>query len=62
MIYDKAEEVIQELFESLLCRCQTSLEESMIYTDFIFDCVNLLHYKCYKINLKRKKKNNDCYQ
>ena len=22
-------------------------------TNFIFDCVNLLHYKCHKINLKR---------
>ena len=22
-------------------------------SDFIFDCVNLLHYKCHKINLKR---------
>ena len=21
-------------------------------SDFIFDCVNLLHYKCHKINLK----------
>ena len=21
--------------------------------DFIFDCANLLHYKCHKINLKR---------
>ena len=22
-------------------------------SDFMFDCVNLLHYKCHKINLKR---------
>ena len=21
-------------------------------SDFIFDCINLLHYKCHKINLK----------
>ena len=43
--------------------------------DFIFDCVNLLHWKCHKINLKHgrldidspdwiriKKNNNKSYQ
>ena len=30
-----------------------SLEIRMIASDFIFDCVNLLHYKCHKINFKR---------
>ena len=52
MIYDKADEVIQEVFESLLSRYQTGLEESMKGSDLIFDCVNLFHYKYHKINLK----------
>ena len=52
MICDEADEVIQELFASLPCRYQTGLEESMKSRYIIFDCVNLLHYKCHKINLK----------
>ena len=52
MIYDKADEVIQELLESLLSRCQIRLETSMKGSDFTFGCVNLLHYKYHKINLK----------
>ena len=53
VIYDKADEVIQELFESLLYRYQTGLEKLMKGSDFIFDCVNFLHYKCHEIILKR---------
>ena len=49
----KEDEVIQELFESVLSKYQTDLEESMKGGNFIFDCVNLLHYKCHRINLKR---------
>ena len=49
---DKADELIEELFESLLNRYQSGLETSMKGRDFIFDCVNVLHYKCHKINLK----------
>ena len=49
MIYDNAEEVIEELFESFLNRYQIGFEASMTGSDFIFDCVRLLHYKC-KIN------------
>ena len=37
MIYDNAEEVIKELFESLLNRYQIRLETSMRGSDFIFD-------------------------
>ena len=51
MINDKADEVIEELFESLLSRYQIGLEKSMKRSDFIFNCVHLLRYKCYKINL-----------
>ena len=40
MINYKTDEVIEELFQSLLSRYQTGLETSG--SDFIFDCV---HYK-----------------
>ena len=52
MTYDEADEVIEELFESLFHRYQIGLETSMWGIDFTFDCVSFLHYKCYKINLK----------
>ena len=52
MIDDKADEVIEELFRSLLCRYQIGLEMSLRGSDFIFDCVHLLYYKC-QINFKR---------
>ena len=32
---------------------QIGLETSMRASDFIFDSVQLLHYKCHKINFKR---------
>ena len=53
IIYAKVDKAIEELLESLLHRYQTDLEPSMRGNDFIFDFVNLLHYKCDKINLKR---------
>ena len=74
VIYDKAGEVVQELFESLHSRYQIGLDASIKGSDFIFYCINLLHYKCCKINLKRggsyvdspnwikNKKNNKSYQ
>ena len=51
MIQDKADEIIEKPFESLLKKYQIGLELSMKGSDFIFDCVHLLHYKCHKINL-----------
>ena len=53
MIFDKADEVIKELFESLHSRYQIGLEASMKGSDFIFYCINLLHYKCCKLNWKQ---------
>ena len=53
MIYDKAGEVFEDLFESSLYRYQIGLETSMKSSDFIFDCVHLFYYKCLKINLNR---------
>ena len=43
MTNDKANEVIKELFESLLSRYQIDLEATMESSDFILDCVNLLY-------------------
>ena len=53
MIYDNADEVVDELLESLLNVYQFGLERSMRSSDIIFDCVHLLYYKYYKINPNR---------
>ena len=53
MSYGNLYEVVNELFESLLSRYQIGLEASMRGSDFIFDSVQLLYYKCHKINFKR---------
>ena len=53
MINDKEDEVIEELFQSLLSRCQIELETSIKDSDFLFDCLHLLYYKCHKTNFKR---------
>ena len=49
MIYDDANEITEQLFESLLSRYQISLETTMRGSDFIFDYVNLIYYKYHKI-------------
>ena len=51
MSYDNVNEVVNELFESLLSRYWIGLETSMKGSDLIFDSVQLLYYKCRKINL-----------
>ena len=45
MIGSKTDEVINELFESLLSKHQICLEESMECSTFVFDYVDGLHYK-----------------
>ena len=50
---DNANDVTKEIFESLLSKYQIGLETSMRGSDSIFYSVNLLDYKCYKINFKR---------
>ena len=49
MINDQADEVIKEIFDSLKNKYQNKLE-SMKGSDFAFDYVHLLYYKCHKIN------------
>ena len=53
MFQNTADEVNEELFESLLERYQIGLETSMKGSEFIFNCVNSLYYQFYKIGLKR---------
>ena len=50
MINDKADEVVKELYESLLNRFQNNMEESIKGGEFVFDYVPLLLYKCHKNN------------
>ena len=49
----KTDDIIDELFESLLQRYQEGLEESMKGSKVIFDSVNLLYYHLQKRSLKR---------
>ena len=51
MIGNETDETIEELFESLLQKYQKGLEKSMKGSKFVFDSVNLMHYKCRKIGL-----------
>ena len=52
IIFDKADEVIKKLSKSLLSKYQIGLQVSMKESGFIFDYVDLLQCKCYKINKK----------
>ena len=48
MVSDEADEVIEKLFNSLKKRYQNNLK-SMIGSEFVFDYVHLLYYKCHRI-------------
>ena len=52
VFHDDANENVDERFESLLWRYQIELDTSVRGSDFILDSVQLLHYKCHKINVK----------
>ena len=47
MMNDEADEAIEELFESLKIRSQNNLEELMKISEFVFDYVHLMYYKCH---------------
>ena len=53
MMGDETDEIIKELFESLLQRYQEGLKESMKGSEFVFDSVDLLEHKLKKIGLNR---------
>ena len=48
MINDETHEVIKNVFDSFKNRYQNNLE-SMKSSEFVFDYVYLLYYKCHKI-------------
>ena len=48
MVNNEADEVIKELFDSLKNRYQNNLEWTKD-SEFVFDYVHLLYYKCHKI-------------
>ena len=52
MTYDKANEVIKELFESLLSRYQIGSETLMKGSNIVFNLIQLLYYKCHNTNFK----------
>ena len=58
MINDKVDEIIEEHLDSLNNRCQTNLS-SMEGSEFVFYYVQLLYYKCHKINLNQSGSNVD---
>ena len=47
------DEIIKELFKSLLQRYQENLQEKMKGSDFVFDGVNYLYYDLNKINISK---------
>ena len=53
MLGSESDEIIENIFESLLQRYQEGLEESSKGSDLVFDCVDLLYYKLHKISLNR---------
>ena len=53
MINDKADEFIEENFELSLSKYQIGLKTFMKGSGFIFDSIDSLYCKCYKIFLKR---------
>ena len=50
MINDEADEVTEELFESPFSRYNIGLEDSMKGSDFMFDYLDLLLYRCHRMN------------
>ena len=53
MIDSETDDIIKELFEYLLQNYKKDLEESMRGSEFVFNSVDLLDYKLYKISLSR---------
>ena len=53
MMGSETDEIIEEIFKSILQRYQEGLEESMRVSEFVFDCVNALNYDLTKKNLSR---------
>ena len=50
---NETDEIIKELFESLLQNYPEVLEEKMRGSEFVFDSFDFLHYNLHKISLNR---------
>ena len=50
---NETDEIINELFESLLQNYQKNLEEPMRGSEFVPDSIDLLYYHLQKVSLKR---------
>ena len=46
-------QIVDELFDSLRLRYQGNLGTSMEGSEFIFDSVQMMYYKCHKVNFGR---------
>ena len=53
MISDEADEVIKKTFSFAYQKRYQNNLESMRGSEFVFDYVQLLYYKCHKMNLNR---------
>ena len=53
MMGNETDEILEELFQSLLQRCQKDLEEKIRGSESVFDCIDLLYYKLHKISLNK---------
>ena len=62
MAYDNGNDIVDKLFESLFMIYQIGLETPMRGSNYIFDSVQLLYYKCQNINFKRGVKDDKCFQ
>ena len=51
--YNDTNEVVDELFNSLRLNYQGNLETSMEGSEFIFDLVYMMYYKCHEVNFRR---------
>ena len=54
--YNDANKVVDKLFQSLRSRYQVNLETSTRGSDFIFYSVQLMYFKCHKVNSADQKK------
>ena len=57
--YSEVNYVTGKLFKSLRSKYPDALETSTKGSDFIFDTVQIMYYKCHKVNFKRSGLNID---
>ena len=53
LIGNETDEILEDLFDSILQKYQKVLEESMEGREFVFDNVDTLYYKLHKVSLNR---------